>query len=322
MTAEAPKRVRRGSLLTILRIVFLVGALAFAVWGFRANGEEIVAALRSINAAQAAASALLVLVGLALTGVVWGWVLRAYGHVITPAESAATFFVGQIGKYIPGSVWSLAAQADMARARAIPARTTVSVGLIFLWIHLASAIPVAAVLATLPAEHPLDLPWLRVVAAVFGLALVTPPVLARIGRALAGQVAPPQLGWRESCGLFGIMVLVWAAYGLAAYLVTPPVERGEAGSALATLGLITGAFALSYVVGVVIVFAPAGLGAREATLIALTAPALGAPAAAAMALMIRLVHTFCDFLIAGLSWGWLRLEGRSSRSAESDGGGA
>jgi uncharacterized membrane protein YbhN (UPF0104 family) len=311
MTEPAETKSTRARVLTALRLGFLAATVAFAIWGFRNNGEEILAALQSIGPAQIAGSTVLVVGGLAITGVVWGWLLRSYGYRIPAPESAAYFFVGQLGKYIPGSVWSLAAQADMARASAIPPRTTVSVGLVFLWVHVASGIPVAAVFAVLPSDNPLDQPWLRVLAAAAGLALLAPIVLARVGRALAGQPEPPALTWRDSASLLGLMLVVWALYGTGAYLVAPPDELEAAGAPLTTWAMLTGAFALSYVVGVVIIFAPAGLGAREVTLIALTAPLLGGAAAAALALMIRLVHTVGDFTVAALSWLWLRVAGKS-----------
>ena len=66
--------------------------------------------------------------------------------------------------------------------------------------------------------------------------------------------------------------------------------------------VVTAAFAASYMVGVVIVLAPAGAGVRELTLIALLAPLLGVPSATAAALLMRVVHTIDDFAIAGIAW--------------------
>jgi uncharacterized membrane protein YbhN (UPF0104 family) len=67
---------------------------------------------------------------------------------------------------------------------------------------------------------------------------------------------------------------------------------------------VTGAVAAAYLVGVLVVIAPAGVGAREATLGLLLAPTLGVPAAAAVALLSRLVHTVGDLALAGVAW-WL-----------------
>ncbi|HEY5231130.1 MAG TPA: hypothetical protein VIJ11_09610, partial [Galbitalea sp.] len=77
------------------------------------------------------------------------------------------------------------------------------------------------------------------------------------------------------------------------------------------LWLMIGAYALSYVVGVVIIFAPAGLGAREAAVTFLLAPAIGVPAAAALALVSRLPMVIADFSLALVFWS-LRNRGKTS----------
>jgi uncharacterized membrane protein YbhN (UPF0104 family) len=63
-----------------------------------------------------------------------------------------------------------------------------------------------------------------------------------------------------------------------------------------------GAFAAAYAVGVVVILAPAGLGAREGVFVLLAEPVVGIPAAAALALLARLVHTVADLLLAAGSW--------------------
>jgi uncharacterized membrane protein YbhN (UPF0104 family) len=66
----------------------------------------------------------------------------------------------------------------------------------------------------------------------------------------------------------------------------------------AGLAFFTGAYALAWVTGFMIMFAPAGLGAREATLSALLAGQIGTPEAITVALLSRLVTTAADLLAA------------------------
>jgi len=56
-------------------------------------------------------------------------------------------------------------------------------------------------------------------------------------------------------------------------------------------------------VGVIVVLAPAGVGAREVTLIALLSPVTGVRTATALALLTRALHTGGDLLLALASWG-------------------
>ena len=52
----------------------------------------------------------------------------------------------------------------------------------------------------------------------------------------------------------------------------------------------------------VVVFAPAGLGAREAVFVLLLAPIVGVAEATALALLARVVHTGADALMAAGWW--------------------
>jgi uncharacterized membrane protein YbhN (UPF0104 family) len=65
--------------------------------------------------------------------------------------------------------------------------------------------------------------------------------------------------------------------------------------------LATGAYALAWVVGFLIVVAPAGVGAREGMLVVALAPAMSASTATALALVSRLVMTAGDFVWAAIA---------------------
>lgn len=302
MTEERPSHpsASRIGWLDVARVLFVLAAVAFGWWGLRSRGPELRDALAQASPSRCLLAALLVLVGLTITGLVWRRLLIAMGHVVPPLPAAGIFFVGQLGKYIPGSVWSLGAQADMARRFGVLARTTVTVGLLFLWVHLVTALGVAAALGVPVAA--LDVLWVRLLAGVFAVVAISPPVLVRLGALLARTPEPPRMTWRGAAGLALMMVAVWGLYGMAAVLVVPPPVLTAAGGAAAVTALFVSAFALSYVVGVVVILAPAGVGAREVALVAMLAPAVGVAPAAATALLIRGVHTVCDFSIAGLAW--------------------
>ncbi len=313
----------------IVRGLFLVSALGFGWWGLREYHLEIGAALSRTSPVRVLASMVVVLAGLAMTGAVWRTILAAAGHSVPARPAAAIFFIGQLGKYLPGSVWSLGAQADMARRFAVPVRTTVAVGLAFLWVHVASALPVAALLGLLDAgadevEAPGPLAqWTSrmpagavLVASGVTVVALSPAMMRWIGRLLAGPGQSLRLRWAQSAQLLGFMAVVWVAYGLALVLVLPP-SAGPAVGGIALFWTATAAFAAAYVLGVVFVLAPAGAAIRELTLIGLLAPLVGVPAAAAAAILIRVVHTVADFTMAGLSWLGGRAETRSVVAARS-----
>ncbi|MDR7255362.1 uncharacterized membrane protein YbhN (UPF0104 family) [Nocardioides sp. BE266] len=286
------------------RAVFVVLTLACAWWGFRGRWDEVGSAMAATGPARLAASVGCVAVGLLLTGLLWRLLLARLGSEVTTRQAGAVFFVGQLGKYVPGSVWSLAVQADLGRRYDVPVRRSVTASALFLLVHTATGLLVGGVLALGGAFA--DLPegpvtsWPVVVTLVGGVVLL-PPVLRRAGDLLAGHGARTIFTVVDLARVVVLMAAVWTSYGIAVVLLAPDGLG---------LGAAVAAFALAHAAGVLFVVAPAGVGAREAVLVALLAPVLGVPGAAAAAVLLRVAHALADFLVAGAAAAWGRWEPR------------
>lgn len=258
------------------------------------------AALAATSISHVVLSIVLVVAGLVGTCVLWVRLFSDHGARVPAPDASAIFFVGQLGKYVPGSVWSMGVQAAMARSWAVPARATVSTSLVFLLVHVATGMLVGGFL----------LPWVdlagrgssvgvAVVAigcVVVGTGVLMPPVLGRLAVRLAGA---SEFRWRvRDAGLAClVMAWTWACYSAALWVLLPDTGLTE-------LPVLTAAFALGYVAGVLVPLAPAGLGAREAVFVALLAPEIGLPTATAVAMLTRLAHTVADFVAAAAASGW------------------
>jgi hypothetical protein len=280
---------------TVGGFAFLAAVAVFAWLGLRGRWDEVGDALRDTSAAGVGAGLLLVLAGLLATGLLWLRLMACLDARLPATDGLAAFFLGQLGKYIPGSVWSIGAQAELARRHGVAARVTVAAGLLFLGYHVDTAVLVSALaLLTGRLESPWPdwLSWVALVLAVTGLA---PGVVRLLGNRVAGRAV--RLGVVDTVVVVVLMTVAWTAYAGALVLLSPGLPWSD----LAVLG---GAFAAAYAVGVVIVFAPAGVGAREAVFVLLASPATGVGPATALALLARVVHTGADALLAG-GW-WLR----------------
>ncbi|WP_165759467.1 lysylphosphatidylglycerol synthase domain-containing protein [Mycobacterium decipiens] len=281
----------RSRWMNLARVAFLVAVALGGWWGFRGREDELWAELRNTSVAQLATALALTLVGLFITAVIWRTIMAGLGAELGLRDALSIFFVGQLGKYVPGSVWTVGAQAYLARRCDIPARVTAGAGLIFLGYNVATAVLVGGLACMAQA---VDAPWPRaatVAGVVATLLALTPPVVRWLGKRLAGRTM--RLGWTQSALLIGLMGCVWGLYALALLKLASSARH---------FWLLAGAFAISYAIGVVVVFAPAGLGAREAMFIVLTAPVIGAAPAAALALLARAVHTAADVSLAFGSW--------------------
>jgi uncharacterized membrane protein YbhN (UPF0104 family) len=286
--------VTRRRALHAVRALFVLLTLTLAWWGFRGRWGEIGDAVVETGPWRLVAAVACAVAGLALTGVLWRSLLRWVGSEVAARDAAAVFFVGQLGKYVPGSVWSVAVQAQLGRRHDVSARSSVAASSLFLLVHTATGLLAGGLLAALGA---VDLPdgvsrlWAGVAVLVGGVSLV-PPLLRQLADRLAGRGTRAALGLPQVALSVVLMGLVWLAYGSALLLLVP------AGGPMPSLLAATGAFALAHAVGVLVVFAPAGVGAREAVLVGLLAPVVGVPVAVAVTLLSRVVHALADFLSA------------------------
>ena len=290
----------RARALDTARILFVLLSVGFAWWGFRGHWGEIGDALADTSPAGLAAAVIVTMIGLWLTALLWRRLLAGLGSPVPERPASAIFLIGQLGKYIPGSVWSFAAQAQLGSRRHIPARRTVTASGLFLLLHTATGVVLGTAAA---ATGVLEVPgpvWLWALGTVASLVCLLPPVVRGIGGLVAG--ARVEFGAGDLGYAVAVMAGVWLAYGVGVLALLGP-DRSN----LTDLVVVTAAFAISHVAGVLLVVAPAGLGAREVVLIALLDPLVGLGAAVAVSLLARVVHTAADFAIAALAW--LRVRG-------------
>jgi hypothetical protein len=87
----------------------------------------------------------------------------------------------------------------------------------------------------------------------------------------------------------------WLTAGVAAWFFVGALSAGPAPA----FTFLLAAYTFAWLVGFVVPFAPSGLGVREAALVAMLAPELGAAPATALALGLRLANVAGDFLAIG-----------------------
>jgi glycosyltransferase 2 family protein len=283
----------------LLRTGFLVLALGLLVLALARSGDEALDAVRDVGAASAAASLLAVLVGLLASSQTWRVLLRELGVALPLRAGLHVFFVGQLGKYVPGSVFAVAAQMELGRAHGASRTRVGTAALVFMGVGLAAGLLVAAV--ALPLTSPAALRsygWV-LAALPLGLLLLAPPVLTRLVAVLLRLLRRPPLdaplSWPGVSAAVGWALVMWSAYGVHLWLLVRPQDTsGRADLLLLSLG----GYALAWTAGFLVVVAPAGAGVREAALVAALAPVLAAPAALAVAVLSRVLMTLGD-----LAWG-------------------
>jgi uncharacterized membrane protein YbhN (UPF0104 family) len=295
---------RRRGLLTWLSVVVGVAVLALGAWVVAARWDEVGPALARIGWGPTLLALVLTTAGVVVTGECWRTLLGALGGRPAPLVAHRVFYVTQAGKYVPGSLWPLVAQAALAHRYGVGRATIVTASTLFLLFHTATGV-VVGVVAVGPAVAG-AWGWLLYPAGAAALLVVLPPVMSRLLALLArtGRVRPGTApSWGATARATALMAVAWAAYGLATWvLLAPLLGPGPADDAAR---LAVGGYALAWVVGFLAFAAPAGVGAREAVLVAVLQPLVGVGAALSVALVSRAVLTVADLGLAAASSGVL-----------------
>lgn len=230
-------------------------------------------------------------------GAVWPLILKRMGS--TPPRGAIRLFLqSQLAKYLPGSVWHYAGRVGLARSRGLPVRTTILSLAIELAASAFAALAVAVFLLPAGAAVPVLLALVALVlVASRGNALqrLLDPLRRMLRRVFPLEAEDEQRTLRALLPTSVLYVPVWALYGVAFWLTARALFAIPPGD----LAYFTSAFALGWLAGMVAVFAPGGIGVREAVLVALIGPRLGQAEAIVIATTSRLLLTAADLAGGG-----------------------
>lgn len=291
--------VRRRRLGLAVRVVALAAVALFATMFVVRERHSIAAGFAGLRWDLVAASGALVLVGLAGSAASWRAVLAGLGSPVPPLAAGRIFFLAQLGKYVPGSIWPVVAQAEMSRAHHVPRSRSASAALAHLLIGTVCGVVVAAATLATSSADALATYWWTVPVGVAGAVVLVPAVLNRVLR-LAFRVlrrpAPEPVGGRDLLVSCAWALVMWVAFGTHLWLLL--VAHGQTPSPSVWL-LATGAYALAWIVGFLVVVLPAGAGAREAALVLALGATVDAGDALALALVSRVLMLAGDVLLAG-----------------------
>ncbi len=291
-------------------------------------------------------SGLLYLGGIGFSALYWRRLLVGLGERPTLVAVLRAYYVGHLGKYLPGKAWALLLRVGLIRSANAPVGRFGIVTLTAIYevlATMASGALLAAILFALFAPRTgvgLDperlwrllsqdadagaLEWAVVVPLALLLAIITGlPLVPSVFNILVRRFTipvddpnrePPELriAWLVE-GLL-LTALGWLLQGASVIVALHAILGGGLTWTTATLGRVIASQALANVAGFVILVAPAGLGVREFILTVLLAPDLERIAdlepeeargvAVLTALVVRLVWTASELLLAGTLYWW------------------
>ena len=251
-----------------LSLVAAIVVTGVAVWFVAATladrWEESREALSNARPAWLVLAAVLAAAGMSWIAWTWREAARLTGGEMTSGQSLRWYVVGELGKYVPGTVWPVVGRAELARRGGVPRRAAYSgVALSLVAVYLANGLVVAAFRA-----GPLVL--------LAAVALAVPrwrPHALLVVRYLPAWLLIATATW-----------CVARAFGPAAWSDVAP------------------AAVLSWLIGFLVIPAPGGVGVREAAFVA--AVGLSGGVAATVAVVARLVFVAVDALLAAGAAAW------------------
>jgi uncharacterized membrane protein YbhN (UPF0104 family) len=245
-----------------------------------------------------------------------GWlrILAAYGIHIPYRVALQSEMLSMLAKYVPGGVWTPTARVVALRRFGVK-ETPVVLATILLEAGLSAVAGVGVFLVGLVIIGGADVPLLPL--AAFGILvsfLLYPPVFAAVAKRLlrpfgAEEVTP--IPARTAFQLLAFYALTWPLGGAAMFFMLRAVGGDPAVSSIPFLG---GVSAVGAIVAVLAIFAPSGLGVREASMYGLLLAVVTEAVALGAIVINRLTITVVEALL--LLVGVLLLRRRRQASSE------
>ncbi|WP_299442906.1 lysylphosphatidylglycerol synthase domain-containing protein [uncultured Phycicoccus sp.] len=300
----------RSRALLVVRYGLLVLILAAVGWALARNWDAVADELGRMGWGSVLLAFALTLGAPVFTLVGWRVLLTDLGTRLPMAPAASIFFVGQLGKYVPGSVWTVFAQAEMGAALRVPRRRMAVTGLLSIGLAIlcGSLIGVVALPRLLARDASAVTGWLVGAALVLGAVLLWPPLLNRcvaLGlRVLRREPLEHALGGRAILVTCAWFVGAWVSAGLGVAVLVRDLQPDASATDLVVVAVC--GFALASAVGQLSVLVPAGVGVRDGVLALLLVTFMPLSAATAVVVVARFLTVVGDLVVAGGGWAWGR----------------
>jgi glycosyltransferase 2 family protein len=277
----------------------LVAFVGFAGWALLHNWSDIAAALRQLSPWAVAMAFVPAFMASVVSVFVWRELLAEMGERLSLTTAAPIFYLSQLGKYLPGSAWSILMQIELSRAHNVPKRTNVTVGVLVIAVATTTGLGMAALL--LPFANGIALRhywWIFLILPLFLTALHPRVLGAALNLALRLTRREPLArtpSWTGLSRVAGLQALVWLCLGLLTWLLL----IGSGASPGRALLVAVGGYALAHSMGQLALGLPAGAGVREAVLALVLSTVVSAATAVVIALLARAILTVVDLAMAG-----------------------
>ncbi len=283
-----------------LQLAFVAAVLAFFGYALRDVWADAIPRLADADLVYVAAALGVLGAYYLLFAVGWWWLLAAFRIRVSYGIALQAEMASMLAKYIPGGIWTPLARIVWLRRAGGVSDTSFVVSSILLEAGLSAVAGILVFTAGLAAVDAVDAPLVPLFAFAITVAILLHPrvftAIARVVFRRFGAPEPPRLPYRILLGLLGYYAFTWLVGGTALYLL---LRSLDADPGLETIPYLGGAAAVGAIVAVLTVFAPSGLGVREASMYGLLVVVVPASAALGVTVLNRLAITLVEAALLG-----------------------
>jgi uncharacterized membrane protein YbhN (UPF0104 family) len=234
-----------------------------------------------------------------LYGFTWKVLLGTLGESISLFNSISVLAVSQVGKYVPGKLWFTVGRMYLAKKhRVSEAKTAVSTVMEIALSLLAAIMLFGIAVALVPRSLVPSRAYYAFALIPICILAVYPPLLSRLTNFVLRRLRQPaveiKVSFAQTAGVLGLYLLMWVVQGCGCYMLVSSFYP----LAVTKLPMVAGAFALSWILGFVVLVSPAGLGVREGVFTFALKMVVPEPVAIIAALFSRLWITAAEGLLA------------------------
>ena len=297
---------KKGRVKNLLQLLVVVVIAFFLGRNLYTNWNQLISYPWDLNYAFLGCSLLLMITCGLLVATGWNLILRVMGKHVPHPQTLRIFFLSELGKYIPGKIWTVMGRMVLAEKEGVPKIVTAASIGTQLIIQVISGLSI--VLLTLPYWQEKEVPGrMYYIFALLPLGLlclhprVFNPILSWVLKKFKKVSFKPELKYGQILLLVLYWILLWGIKGMGTYMLIQAVyhQHLPPHALINTVGLV----ALSWVVGTLSFIAPAGLGVTEVIMVYLLGSLLSIDIglATAIALFNRVWGVTAELISIGLT---------------------
>lgn len=297
LVSDPPRTSRRRELLSAAVLVLVLAAVTVAA---ARNWAAFIDSIHKIGIVGVALSLAAAMVGVFGSYLSWRSVLIGLGTRFGFIEGAHVFFVSQLGKYLPGSVWPIVMQMEAGRRRGANRKTMLAGNLIVVLLGVCAGVVVAGLLLPFSSPAALHRFWWALAALPLLLVMAHPRsipfLLDLVLKVLRRDPLDVEMTPKATMAAVGWATLSWVGFGTHLAVLAAAISKPS----LELLTLCIGGMALAVSAGLLFLPAPAGAGMREVVLAYVLVAALTSGQVVAVVIASRVIILLADLLLAGI----------------------